>query len=333
MKENPAKHPSLEPSGDAVKEAKPVGKSQPERGRFARHLDGWELGAVTVGLVAAAALLSAPRAAEPGVFPVPLIDVGEATATHQRLAELVDQAERQGLPFETRAVGDAVRRFGAALANRTGDAEHVSQLMNERVQAALAAGQIEPLKRLRAVQARMFVRAVREHAWDGPVSSQLAALGGDFPARAERNGWAGDDGCIATDDELSTLFVLRWTELTRLRDHPQLRATLGELRRYYRFLLLHPEHGAGSDSPERSRVGMRLRYVEALAHRDTEYPVELARGSLLAELGRLPESAQALTAQLGRPSGAEWNLRARNYLLYAASGSDDTGDLSPNDVP
>ena len=331
--DDPAKQTSLEPPGDAVKEAKPVGKSSTARAAFARLLDGWELGGITVSLVLAAALLSVPRAAEPSAFPVPLIDPGEAAATRNRLTDLVDQAERQGLPFETRAVGDAVRRFGLAAAAGANDAAHLGELMRERVQAALVAGQIEPLRRLRAVQSRLFVRAVRDYSWNEPVSAELAALGGDFPARARRNGWAGPDGCIASDDELATLFALRWSELTRLRDEPHLRASLGELRRYYRFLLLHPEQARGLDSPERARAGMRLRYVEALAHRDTEYPLELARGALLAQLGRLPESAQALTAQLGRPSGAAWNLRARNYLLYAASDREDAGDFSPGDLP
>jgi hypothetical protein len=95
---------------------------------------------------------------------------------------------------------------------------------------------------------------------------------------------------------------------------------LGELRRYYRFLLLHPERPAQrADAPTPAELAaVRLRYVEALAHRDTEYPVRLARGSLLAEMGNMPQSAQALSEYLSRPGGASYNLRARNYLIYAA---------------
>jgi hypothetical protein len=246
---------------------------------------------------------------------------------------LADRAEREGLPFETRAVGDAVRRLGVALAGGTGDAEHLDRLMSERVRAALAAGQVDALLRLRAVQARMFVRAVRAHSWRGPPSPELQALGGDFAVRAVRNGWAGPDGCLATDDELETLFIRRWTEITRLRDDAHFKATLGELRRYFRFLLLHPEHSVGSEPPARARASLRLRYVEALARRDTEYPVDLARGSLLGELSLMPQSAQALSRQLARPGRAEWNLRARNYLLYAADGRSDATDLLPVDEP
>jgi hypothetical protein len=99
-------------------------------------------------------------------------------------------------------------------------------------------------------------------------------------------------------------------------------------------LLLYPERGPGNDSAIRERANIRLRYVEALARRDTEYPVGLARGSLLGELGMMEESTQALSQQLARPLSGEWNLRARNYLLFAASGhASDAGELLPVDAP
>ena len=324
---------SLEPLDDAVKEPKLEHKPEPGRRPFARLLEGWELGAITVGLVLAASLLAVPRAASPGLFPVPLVDLAEARATRERFARLADRAEREGLPFETRALGDAVRRLGVALAGGPGDREHLSLLIGERVRAAMVAGQVDALLRLRAVQARMFVRAVREHGWRGPPSPELAALGGDFTVRALRNGWASRDGCVATDDELTTLFARRWTELTRLRDDPHFKPTLGELRRYFRFLLLYPEHGSGSESAARERASLRLRYVEALARHDTEYPLTFARGSLLGELTLMPESAQALSAYLARPPSGEWNLRARNYLLFAAKGRADAADLLPLEEP
>ena len=315
-----ATEPSLEPPGDAVKDAKLGHKSSSGQRLFARMLDGWELGLITVAMVLAAALVAVPRAAPPGVFPVPLIDPTEATASRRGFEELANRAERDGLPFETRAVGDGVRRLGVALSGGAGDAEFLNRLIAERVQAALAAGQVEALQRLRAVQARLFVHAVRSYSWQGAPSAELLALGGDFVKRAVQNGWVARENCVASDDELTTLFARRWAELTRLRDDPHFKPTLGELRRYYRFLLLYPELGAGERSAMQERASIRLRYVEALARRDTEYPVGLARGSLLAELGMMEASAQALSQQLAGPLSGEWNLRARNYLLFAASG-------------
>src|SRR6266540_3174226 len=105
----PATEPSLEPSRDAVKEPKLVHKDQPYRRPFARlfgpnslgrgpSLEGWELGVITVGLVLAAALLAVPRAARPGIFPVPLVDVAEVRVARERSAALANRAESEGLP-------------------------------------------------------------------------------------------------------------------------------------------------------------------------------------------------------------------------------------------
>lgn len=278
-------------------------------------------------LVCSTALLAVPRGAAPDLFPVPLVDVREARATRAASAALAERAEREGLPFEARAVGDAMRRLGSALAAQDlATAEHVRRLLAERVAAVLRARQLEPLLRLRAVQTQWFVRAVREHHWGGKASPELQALGGDFPARALRNGWAGPAGCLASDDELRTLFEVRWAELARLRDEPHFKPTLADWRRYYRFLLLHPERGAASGG-EGEFAGQelnqqRLRYAEALARHDRDYPAQLARGTLLARLGRRPEAAQALTGFLNRPAGGDWALRARNYLLHAADGAE-----------
>jgi hypothetical protein len=314
--------PSLEPPRDAVKEAPALQKGQPTGRGWARLLEGWELGAITVGLVLTAALLVVPRAAKPGLFPVPLVDVQETLTWRARVAELAARAEREGLPFEARAVGDAVRRFGTALATG-GDVGHVRRLLDERVLVVRGAGQLAALLRLQAVQARLFVRAVREHAFGQPPSAELAALGGDFVARATTNGWLGPEGCVADDDELLTLFNMRWLELTALRDEPSFRPTLAEYRRYFRFLLLHPERSTNGDASEQERARRRLRYVEALAHKDTEYPLALARGTLLGQLGAAPESAQALSRHLAKSQNERWTLRARNYLIFAAQGRTD----------
>jgi hypothetical protein len=310
----------LEPSGDAVKEPEAGSAGGGAPTGFGRLFEGWELGGVIAALVLSAALLVVPRAAEPGVFPVPLVDVAEALTTRQRYDDLADRAERLGLPFETRAVGDAVRRLGSVLAQGTGSAEHENRLLRERIDLALRAGQTEQLVQLRAVQARLFVRAVRSHSFAGPPGSELSALGGDFAARALRSGWAGPAGCIATDDELVTMFALRWLEVTQLRGVAQLKPTLGELRRYYRFLLLHPEGASGADGT-RQRALSRLRYVAALEKRDAEYPADLARGALLGALGMAEPSALALSNHLGQSTGSVWTLRARNYLLAVAADS------------
>jgi hypothetical protein len=168
----------------------------------------------------------------------------------------------------------------------------------------------------------LFVRAVRQQDFGAPASAELTALGGDFAARALRSGWADANGCIASDDELVTLFVLRWKELTRLGENPRFKPRLSELRAYYRFLLLYPEGGVGPEAP-RLRAAARLRYVMALERRDREYPGALARGSLLGALGMNSESAAALGEHLEGGPSRVWSLRARNYLLSVAAPSDE----------
>jgi hypothetical protein len=309
----------LEPSGDAVKEPKAAPVRLAEAHGFARLFEGWQNGAIVVGLALSAALLAVPRAAPPGIFPVPLVDVVEQDAARARQSTLADHAERAGLPFETRAVGDAVRRLGTAIAT-SGDTEHEIRLLTERVAAARAAGQLPQLAELCAVQTRLFVRAVREASRVRLVTPELAALGGDFATRGHAGGWYDERGdCIATDDELATLFRLRWLELTKLRDAEPLKPRLGELRTYYRFLLLHPE--GGGDVAARNRA--RLRYVAALQRRDPEYPAHLARGALFGALGMNAESSAALGQHLEESGRATWTLRARNYLLDVSMGEED----------
>ncbi len=318
----PATSPSLEPPGDAVKAPKGREKSSRAEPGFARHFEGWQAAGITVVLVAVSALLALPRAAEPDLFPVPLIDVAEATAMRARYAELADRAEREGLPFETRAVGDAVRRLGRALGTRDPDTEHVERVLDERMRAALSAGQGNALLRLRAVQLRLFLRAVREHDWKKPPSAELRELGGDLPERARDNDWVGPAGFVGSEDELATLFIVRWIELTYLRDAEAFRPSLAEWRRYYRFLLIHPERAEGSI--ERARL--RLRYVEALGRRDHDYPAALARGCLLDQAGEKASAVEQLSGFLAAPSGGEWTLRARNYVVGLAGAAPPPDD-------
>jgi hypothetical protein len=316
----PATESSLEPSADAVKERTSARAPQRARAGFGRYFEGWELGSIVLGLVAAAAWLAVPRSAAPDVFPVPLVDVAEERATRARYAELADQAEREGLPFETRAVGDALRRLGLVLAGGSGDVEHSSRVLAERIELALSAKQQSALLRLRAVQARMFARAVHAHVAGSDPSQELQALGGDFVRRATSNGWLGAHGFLGSEDELRALFVMRWSQLTRLRDDPALRPSLAELRRYYRFLLLYPEQTPGQDAPALERAQLRLRYAAALARHDRDYPLSLARGCLFGQIGSGAESAQAFSGYLAGSNAGEWKLRARNHLLHAAQG-------------
>ncbi len=287
-------------------------KSPAERGPFARLLDGWEPGAITVGLVLAARVTRGYRAPR---RPESFQSRWSTRARRRPVATAMRHwrtARARRFAVRDARCGRWAAAPGSGACGRRGRCGVSESLDRRTVQVALAAGQSRrcsgcaPFKRGCSC-ARACVFVARR------AGARAARPGGDFVKRARRNGWAGPDSCLASDDELTALFVRRWADLTRLREEPHFKSPLGELRRYYRFLLLHPERGPGSDAPARERAGIRLRYVEALSRRDTEYPAGLARGSLLGELGgckRVPGPERA-----PGPAGRRRMESARTQLL------------------
>src|SRR6185436_19083208 len=69
-----------------------------------------------VGLTALAAALSAPRATEPELLPLPVPDRGVLRRVKERCAEQARRARERGLSYDVRAVGEAIRRAGAKTA-------------------------------------------------------------------------------------------------------------------------------------------------------------------------------------------------------------------------
>lgn len=274
---------------------------------------GWRLAGLVTALVGSAALLALPRSTKPVLFPVPLIDARDVSALSARYAELEGRARERELPFETRAVGDAVRKLGLTAAER-GDVARALSVLRERVRLAIAAGQRARLAELRALQASMFIRATRAQKRD-----ELRALAGEFFERAQASGWFEGGSFRGAEAELRSLFVVRWNELTGLSRAPELAATLVELRLYYRFLLLYPEQTTAQRPDASALAEKRLAYAQALGKNDPEYPLELTRGVLLARIGRNEAAAGALRRHLA--GSREWALRARNHLLSVAQSA------------
>jgi hypothetical protein len=286
---------------------------------FRRHLQGYELGLLTVAMVLTFALLTLPRASEPTTLPLPRIDRSEARQRDEHERELVTQAEREGLPFDVRAVGEALRRFGATNAQGL-DAVHERQDVQERVRIALGKGQEPLLLRLRAVQTQFFLDALARFERERKPNRDLEELGGDFLAHAEQSGWFDDRGhCLADATTLAVLFRWRWSTLIDKQRLFPFAPTLNEWRIYFRFLLLHPERprrGQGAAADDETRVLL----VSALARRDPEYPESFAKGYLLYRLGNQEAAATEYRAHLGRADSQEYALLARNNLIYALQG-------------
>lgn len=311
-----AQNTPLRRDADLVKKLAAGAAPTPIRSRFRRHFEGFELGLVTVGMVLTFALLVLPRAAAPLTLPLPHIDRNEAGRSENDERALAKRAEREGLPFDVRAVGEAVRRFGRASAG--GEAtSHERDDIRARVKAVFDANQAPLLLLLRAVQTQYFLSALEQFERAAKPSPELEELSGNFIAHAKRNGWLDSSGRLLPDRATRrVLFQLYWADLIGKRGVYPFAPTLNEWRIYYRFLLLHPERGSGLESPTADEDGARLRVASALGAKDPEYPLEMALGYLLYRTGDSEGSAVAYRRQLAKHQGGPYALLARNYLIY-----------------
>jgi hypothetical protein len=252
---------------------------------------------------------------EPAVLPLPVVDRLEQRrlVAEQRVAAAA--AKKEPLPFEVRAVGEALRRYGSASASGARNSGSELADLRSAVASARARNADELLFRLLGVQTELFLSALKRWEEDGSPSTDLLELAGGFINAAQRNGWSrSPHRLVLTATERATLFRMRWTELTQLGNSRRFRPSLNEWRIYYRFLLEHPE-GAPDSPAERARV--QLAYVAALEKRDPDYPAALARGVLYSKLGAYNSAVQALETHLARYPNGVWRLRAQNYLAYA----------------
>jgi hypothetical protein len=315
--------PSWRRRGDRVKAGVGGAARQPESG-WKRHLEGWQLAVVSVGIALVGALVAVPRAAAPDVLPRPVVDHPEVERELRVEGERALQAEEEILPYDVRAAGELMRRYGdAAAADEPVRAER--GLGDLRVQAAVArrrAGD-KLLLRLRAVQSRLFQRALLRWEATGAADDDLRQLGGDFLRKARASGWiAPPHRLLMSRAERSVLYRIRWSGLSGLLETYPFTPTLDDWRVYYGFLLQHPE---GRDEHERTRN--QLSYVTTLEEHDPSYLSALARGVLFYRLGHYSAAAQALRAHLDKHPDGAWTLRARNYLAAALRGeADRAGD-------
>ena len=183
------------------------------RGGFRRHLQGYELGLLTVGLVLTFSLLALPRASLPNTLPLPRIDRAEAQRAAVREREQARRAEATGLPFELRAVGESIRHFGRSRSEGI-DPSHDLDDLRERMKAVVGSGQSSLLLSLRAVQTEYFLRALSQFEREGTPNSELAELGGDFLRHAQHNKWFTNDRRFLGDEPTRrVLFHLHWADL------------------------------------------------------------------------------------------------------------------------
>jgi len=300
-------------------EEAPVGlASATKRSGLRPHFEGYELGLVTVAMVLSFALLALPRPSVPMTLPLPRVNHAEAHRSAIQERALAARAEAERLPFEVRAVGEALRHFGRSSA-RGDDTGHDQEDIRARVKTVLAANQAPLLLRLRAVQTQYFFAALRQFEQDGKTNTELDELGGAFVAHARRSGWFDSAGKLLPDEAtLRVLFRVRWADLIGKRAVFPFSPSLNEWRIYYRFLLDHPEHtsDAADAAGERAADTARLRIATALGAKDPDYPTDMAQGYLLYRLGDAGAAATAYRRQLGKFPTGPYALLAQNYLIY-----------------
>ena len=303
---------------EVVKTAPEAALIRAEPTDFRRHLQGYELGLLTVGIVLTFAALTLPRSAIPETLPLPRVDRAEARRSALSEHELSLRTEARGLPFEIRAVGEAIRHFGRSVV-RGLDTEHDRQDVRERLKTALAKGQTPLLVSLRAVQTEYFLRALERVERGEPSNTDLDELGADFLAQAKRNGWFDARGkCVADEAMRRVLFHMHWADLIERRSEFPFGPTLNDWRVYYRFLLEHPPAGQASPSAADAE---RLSVVDALSRKDPDYPGFFAKGYLFSRLGEHESAATSFRTHLGLHESGPYALLARNYLIQTLHGA------------
>ena len=292
------------------------------RGRLLRHLKGYELGLLTVGMVVASALLTLPRASRPSTLPLPRIDRAEEQRRAESERERVRLTEAKGLPYEVRAVGESIRHYGLSVSegNHPG---HDLEDLRERTKLVETRGQSALLLDLRAVQTEYFLRALARFEHEGKPNGELLELGGDFLKHSQLNGWFTSAGRFVGDEATRrVLFQLHFADLIGKRSTFPFAPTLDDWRLYYRFLLRFPERDLDAADAASAANVARVRVVNALSRKDPEYPASFARGYLFDQLGDRQTAATAYRAHLGEHESGHYALLARNYLIYTLQGAD-----------
>lgn len=294
--------------------------------KLARLFEGWQAGLVVIVTAVLVGIVVVPRPTVADEIPLPKPDWRELRKSTEVERQRAAAAEQEGLPFEVRSVGEAVRQIGLAAAR----SDHPTALrletsLEERLHGAAHHGP-EALLRLRAYQTAAFLSALRTFETTGAVSPDLEELGGDFVQVVTRAGWLqdwrGKPRFVADDHVRRILFRKRWNDITKL-SHPAFAISLEEQRALHAFLLSHPvvdiPESHRHDTRMRCRVANEylLRKVTQLAEIDRAYPADYARGILLLRLGQAQSALIPLVRYLEQNPDGPHTLRARNALRLA----------------
>jgi hypothetical protein len=306
------------------------------RSRLAALLSGWQVGALVVVFALLATLVAVPRPALSDDIPRPAPNARALAAIEAVEHARAKRARAHRLGFAVRALGEAMRAYGAADAD--GDASLGVRALDSvavSVSPALEEGQ-EAVLELRALQTEMFLEALRGFERTGVESGELRELGGGFVALARRARWLARRGAgyafAGGPAVREVLFKKRWNEVTGLKA-PAFALALEEQRAFYAFVLEHPmatvPPGRSTGVLARCRAANEflLRRVVELGQIDRDYPADYAQGLLLVRLGRPREAVEPLARHLDRHPDGPHTLRVRNALRAAQEQLIEVGSL------
>ncbi len=320
---------------------------------WARHLEGWQPGFLTIFVAGVSAWLAVPRPVPPTELPEPMIEPRELDRVARADDALADAAERERLDTDVRAVGSAVIAYNLAEVAR--DDDRVAVALNdiaEAVRRALPLGE-EGLARLRAHHLRSFLLEL--HRWEstGVESDALHELGGRFVENARHDHWIEGGRLLADESVRGALFKMRWNKVTLA--HGSFELTPIERRAFLRFLLLHPPREAipvpsrlrpapvprpaGSSQADILRAGeqraafqadeYRLGKIPELGSLDPDYPAALARGVVLYRMRSYHNAVEAFRKHLDEHPDGPYAIRAQNYLQAALEAAGVVGGVDP----
>lgn len=278
--------------------------------------------ALLVGLAALGTFVITPRPSRPRLFPLPVVDVVALRAVEIEQKRLALDARSHGLSVATRTIGEEFRRLNRELAVPGGNPQRWLEALGRDVEVFLEQHREKELLELRALQAELFVKAVRAR-WAGGDSlgdsSELLELAGPFETWAAETFGVVSGRLAVSDDELALLFRVHWGRMAGVHRRPPFGPSLDEFRRYYSSQLQHPRGGIALDPL--AVAPLRIESARALGELDPSYPADLAVGLFLLEAGEAEAARPALLRHLEAHPDGSWALIARNAALAAQRGA------------
>ncbi|NUP05775.1 MAG: hypothetical protein HOW73_06920 [Polyangiaceae bacterium] len=283
------------------------------RSRLAKHLEGWQVGAIVVFIVTVYVSVNTPRTAIPDELPPPHVGQDEVQRTRSRNDELATKATTDPLPHSVQMVGARFRALGRAQWN--GDEAALARMGDQLGQAIDVAlrENVDALLLLRAYQAGRFVDAYCAYLRTGHVSDDLIELGGNTLLELSDNGWlrTAADAPDRVDLVLSAFFKRRFTN-TIAPGHPAFAADPVEERLLLGYMLAHPPPTrADGEGPAGKFL---IDHIEDLAKLDPDYPASFARGIVLFRMREFEVAGRMFDDYLENTKNGPHRLRAANYL-------------------